>query len=472
MKNETLENNGFPAMFERLKRNIGALRNSSAEKRIIRLEKLKNVIEKNEERICKAVYDDFKKTPAETVLTEIYPVLSEIRLAIRKLRKWMKPVKVAAPVTFFGSQNFVRYESKGVVLIISPWNYPFQLAVGPLVSAIAAGNAVVVKPSEISSATATLIKDLLENVFPPEELVVINGGAKETQRLLDLPFNHVYFTGSPAVGKIIMARAAENLASVTLELGGKSPAIVSADYNIEKAAEKIIWGKLINAGQTCIAPDYVIVHESKVERFIESARKSVEKLYGEIDKLKTNDDYCRIINAAHFNRLKFLYDDAVEKGAKVKFGGEFGDENFVAPTVLTNVSFEMKIMREEIFGPLMPVLTYSNQNEIFEIAEKNPHPLALYVFGSDKKFINEILNGVQSGGAAINDTVVHFANYNLPFGGTGTSGTGNAHGFYGFKTFSHERAVMRQAPFSPLKMMYPPYTEKVKKLIALTKKYF
>ncbi len=464
--------NEFQELFDKLSNNVIRLRNSTATERKEKLRKLLKVIEQNEKKICDAVYSDFSKAPAETKLTEIYPVYSEIKLAIRKLNKWMKPRKVAAPITFFGSKNFIRYESKGVALIISPWNYPFQLAIAPLVSALAAGNAVVVKPSEVSSATADLIYELISKNFPKNEIAVVRGGAKNTQSLLDLPFNHIYFTGSPVIGKIIMSRAAENLTGVTLELGGKSPAIVDENYNLTKAAEKIIWGKLINAGQTCIAPDYVLVNKNSAEKLIEEFSHAIEKFYGSIKNLHKNRDYCRIINDAHFKRLKFLFDDAISKGAKVRIGGVFGNNNFISPTVLTNVSLDMKIMQEEIFGPLLPVLTYENEDEIFTIAKQNPNPLALYVFSERKNFIDKIIENIQSGGATINDTVVHFANYNLPFGGVGTSGSGNAHGFYGFKTFSHERAVMKQARFSPLKLMYPPYTEKARKLIDLTARYF
>ncbi len=462
----------FTTVFGALETNVNNLRNTTPEERTARLKKLKKAIERREKEICDAVYKDFRKAPAETKLTEIYPVLSEIKLAIRKIRKWMKPGKVSAPISFFGSKNYVRYESRGTALIISPWNYPFQLAIGPLVSAIAAGNAVLLKPSEISWNTADFISDFIGEIFPPDEVAVVKGGAKTTQELLALPFDFIYFTGSPAIGKIIMERAAENLAAVTLELGGKSPAIIAPDYDLQRAAEKIMWGKLINAGQTCIAPDYVLVPKSGAEEFIEKAKNAVEKSYGAIDKLYGNPDYPRIINDAHFNRLKFLFDEALEKNAKAEFGGIFGEERFVAPTILSEVNFEMKIMREEIFGPLLPLLVYDNEHQIFEITKQNPDPLAMYVFSDDKSFVNKMLENIQSGGAAINDTVIHFANYNLPFGGVGTSGMGNAHGFYGFRTFSHERAVMKQARFSPLKFMYPPYTEKVKKLIDLTAKYF
>ncbi len=466
------EKNDFPEVFEKLKNNALRLRNSAAKERTEKLKLLQNAVEKREEEICAVINKDFGKAYAETKLTEIYPVLSEIKLAIRKLSKWMKPRKIAAPITFIGSSNYIRYESKGVVLIISPWNYPFQLAIGPLVSAIAAGNAVVIKPSEISSNTAEFIADFIADIFPQDEITTVNGGAKITHELLDLPFDHVYFTGSPRVGKIIMERAAKNLSSVTLELGGKSPAIADKNYNVAAAAEKIMWGKLINAGQTCIAPDYVLVHKSVAEKFFDAAKTAVEKLYGKTEEIQNNSDYCRIINEAHFNRLRFLFDDAVNKGAEIIFGGKFDKGNFISPTVLTNLSFDMEIMNEEIFGPLLPVLTYENEEEIFSVASKNPHPLALYVFSNNKNFTDKILNGIQSGGVAINDTVIHFANYNLPFGGAGTSGMGNAHGFFGFKTFSHERAVMKQGKISPLKLMYPPYTEKVKKLIDLTAKYF
>ncbi len=462
----------FELLFSNLQANVIRLRNSGIKERRDKLTRLKNAIEKNEKQICDAIYSDFKKSPAETKLTEIYPVLREIKIAIKKLPEWMSAEKTKAPITFPLSKNYIRYESKGVVLIISPWNYPFQLAIGPLVSAIAAGNAVIVKPSEISKNTAEFLADFISEIFPENEVSVINGGAKVTQRLLDFPFNHIFFTGGTSIGKIIMSRASEHLTSVTLELGGKSPAIVDADFNLELATEKIIWGKLINAGQTCIAPDYVILPKNKIDEFVAQATLTIEKFYGNFEELENNSDYCRIINDAHFNRLKFLLDDAENKGAEIMLGGKFNNDRHFAPTILTNVNFDMKIMQEEIFGPILPILPYREIEEIPELVHKNEQPLALYIFSSKKNFERKILNEIQSGGVTINDTVVHFANENLPFGGIGKSGIGNAHGFYGFKTFSVERAVMKQSKFSPLKLMYPPYTEKVKKLIDFASKYF
>ncbi len=471
-KDEFLTAEKILGIFQNLKSNEKEIRKQTLAQRKMKLKKLLSAVEKFSPEIEKAIFEDFRKSPAEVRLTEIFMVTTEIKHAIRNLKNWTKPTLVPTPLTLFGSSSKIIYEPKGIVLIISPWNYPFQLAIGPLISAISAGNGVIIKPSEHSPNTSKIIKKMIESVFSPNEIAVIEGDAKISEELLNLPFDHIFFTGSTKIGKIVMEKAAKNLTSVTLELGGKSPVIVDKNYNLKEAAQRIAWGKLINAGQTCIAPDYLIIPSCIEEVFVKQLKENVEKMYGKIGTLQGNGDFCRIINPTHANRLKELLDDAIEKGAKIQFGGKIGEDNFFEPTVLTNVSLDSKIMKEEIFGPILPILNSYSYEEIVEIANKNPKPLALYIFSNDKKFINDLIHDIPSGGTAINDVVVHFVNYNLPFGGINSSGIGSSHGEFGFKTFSHHRSVMKQPKFTSLKMFYPPYSKFVEKMIDLTIRYF
>ncbi len=461
------------AVFKKLKENETNLRKNSVAERKRKLKLLLHAIERNSKKIEQAIYNDFRKSPSEVKLTEIFTVTSEIKHVLRNLNAWAQSVKVPAPFTFFGSSNKIIYQPKGIVLIISPWNYPFQLAVGPLVSAFAAGNGVVIKPSEISPNTSEIIAEIIAEVFESDEVTVIQGGKETAEALLDLPFDHIFYTGSGTVGKIVMRKAANNLAGVTLELGGKSPAVVDKTADIKNAALKIAWGKYINAGQTCIAPDYVLVPKDIEEEFVKSLKSAVTKMYGNFDKIKLNKDYCRIINSRQFLQLKFLVNDAVNKGAEIEYGGEFDEsENFISPTILSSVNLDSEIMKTEIFGPLLPIISYGKIDEVIDIIKRNQYPLSLYIFSKDKKFTDDLINRVPSGGVGINDVVVHFANYNLPFGGIKNSGFGNSHGYFGFKTFSHERAVMKQPKFSTTRLFYPPFTGRVKKMIDLVIKYF
>ena len=460
-------------VFKKLKENEINLRRSNVGERKRKLKSLLNTIEKNSKKIEQAIYKDFKKSSSEVKLTEIFTVTSEIKHVLKNLNSWTQPVKVAAPITLLGSSNKIIYQPKGIVLIISPWNYPFQLAVGPLITAFAAGNGVVIKPSEISPNTSEIIAEIISEVFMPDEVSVVQGGKEIAEALLELPFDHIFYTGSGTVGKIVMKKAAENLAGVTLELGGKSPVVIDKSADIKNAAYKIAWGKFLNAGQTCIAPDYVLVPQAIENEFIDSLKSVIFKMYGNIDEIKSNPDYCRIINSRQFLQLKYLVNDAVKRGDAIECGGKFDEkENFISPTVITSVSLDSEIMKTEIFGPLLPVITYNKMDDVVDIISKNPYPLSLYLFSKDKKFTDDLINRVSSGGVCINDVVVHFANYNLPFGGIKYSGFGNGHGYFGFKTFSHERAVMKQTKFTTTRFFYPPFTERVKKLIDLVIKYF
>jgi len=451
------------------------VKNTSAKERKRKLNALKKVIFEKREAIQQALYNDFRKAPAETDLTEIYPLVSEIRHAAVRVEEWMRPTKVETPLSFFGTSSKVVYEPKGCALIISPWNYPFQLCLIPLVSAVAAGNCAILKPSEYTPHTAAIIRQILKEVFAENEIAVVEGDYTVSEELLRLKFDHIFFTGSPAVGKVVMKAAAEHLASVTLELGGKSPVIVDETANMKASAKRITWGKLLNNGQTCIAPDYLFVHESKYNELLDELKKSVALGYGKTEEeIKQSPDYCRIINSRHHARVKKLVQDAVEKGANVALGGKMDDsENYISPTILTDVPQDAEVLHEEIFGPVLPVMKYRNIQEPLDYINSKEKPLALYVFSKSQKNIDTVLNNTSAGGTCVNETLLHNAQPNLPFGGVNNSGIGNCHGLYGFKAFSHERAVLKQhMPKGSMENMYPPYKGFVLKMIDFTLKYF
>lgn len=440
-----------------------------------RLTKLRSWIKSNREEIRQAMHADFRKPAAEVDTTEILPALDEIRLALDNLDRWTKPKKIDAPITMLGTRSIIMYEPKGVCLIISPWNYPFNLSVGPLVSALAAGNSVIIKPSELTPNTSSLIKRMAEEVFTNNEVAVVEGGTETSQELLKLPFDHIFFTGSPSIGKVVMKAAAENLASVTLELGGKSPTIITPSANAKEAAQRIAVTKFINNGQTCIAPDYVFVHQDKAKDFVHHLKEQIPALFGGGDKnVAQSNDYARIVNEKHFSRLSDLLREAENKGAKVEVGGEldFG-QRFIHPVVLSAVSKESRIMEEEIFGPILPILTYSSLDEVIAYINSKPKPLALYIFGNNNGEINRIKNETSSGSICINDCAIQFLNSNLPFGGVNTSGIGKSHGYFGFLAFSNEKPVMRQRNgLTAFKFFYPPYTPGVQRMINWVLKLF
>lgn len=456
------------ALFQAQRKNRFRVAQQGAAARIEKLKQLRRAVMAHQERIQRALHSDFRKHPGETNLSEIFPVTNEIKHAIANLEEWMKPQKASAPLPLVGSRSYVLPEPKGNALIIAPWNFPFNLTLMPLVSAVAAGNCVILKPSEFTPETTKVVRRVIKDVFKENEVAVVEGGVDVSQALLKLPFNHIFFTGSPRVGKILMKAAAEHLASVTLELGGKSPAIVDQSASLEDAAKKIIWGKFINNGQTCIAPDYVLVHESLASQLVEQMRDQVEEFYGETEKARqTSPSYARIINDDHFKRLKTLLDEATKAGARVPIGGHTeASERYIEPTVLTHVDPESRIMQEEIFGPLLPVLTYSELSEAIHFINQKEKPLALYMFSNNRKATNTVLAYTSAGGTCVNDTVVHYFHSNLPFGGVNNSGIGKSHGEYGFREFSNERAVLEQPfKYSAPQLMYPPYTEEVEKVI-------
>lgn len=441
----------------------------SLKARLASLSRLKAILKRRENDIIGALYADFKKPESEVRLTELFPVYQEISHARRHLRSWMRPHRVHGSLGMIGIAAEVRYQAKGVCLIISPWNYPFNLSFGPLVSALAAGNTAIIKPSELTPTTSALIRDIVEEAFPRDVVAVCEGDAEVSQALLDLPFDHIFFTGSPKVGKIVMAAAAKHLTSVTLELGGKSPTIVDSTANIESAARKIVWGKFSNNGQTCIAPDHVYVSRNQAQALVDALRREIRRVYGQTDsQQKSGPDYCRIVVPRHFERLSALTADATSRGATILEGGARDPtQNYFSPTILGGTTPQMAISQEEIFGPVLPIIEYDDISVVVDAINAGPKPLAIYVFSNDAAVREDIILRTSSGGVCVNNNVIQFLHPNLPFGGVNNSGIGAAHGFYGFKAFSHERAILRDR-FSILRLLFPPYTPTVKKLINLT----
>lgn len=431
---------------------------TSADERIAKLRRIERAILDRRHEIRAAMWEDYRKPPAEVDLSEIYPVVGEARHAARRLRKWLKPRRVRTPLALFGSRSMVVREPRGVVLILSPWNFPFNLTLGPLVSAVAAGNCVILKPSELTPASSACMKRIVADLFEEREVALIEGDASVAQALLRKRFDHIFFTGSPAVGRAVMKAAAEHLTSVTLELGGKSPAIVDASADVADAARKIAWGKFLNCGQVCVAPDYALVHESVRDRFIDELRSALTSLGGA-------EARGILVNERHAARIHGLIDSAVREGARVAIGGG-GDGRHIEPTVLTEVTPDAAVMREEIFGPVLPVVPYRSLHEALAIVEQREHPLVLYVFSRNRKAAHEIVRRTRAGGTSINHTLIHFYQLELPFGGVGGSGMGKSHGFHGFETFTNGRGVLEQRlPFSPIQLLYPPYRGKMQRRV-------
>lgn len=462
-------------VFESQKKHSGKLREEKVEDRIRKLKKIKSWIHENRIAIQEAIYKDFQKPAEEVDITETFVVLTEVNHALKNLKKWMRSVKVSTPINFLGTKSFIQYEPKGVALIISPWNFPFNLCLGPLVSAIAAGNTVILKPSEMTPHTSQLIDGMVRQLFHPSEVAVFLGDMEVSQDLLRLPFDHIFFTGSPSVGKVVMRAAAENLSSITLELGGKSPLIIDESAGIKDAAEKIAWSKFLNSGQTCIAPDYLMVPEKILDPLVQEIRAALTRLYDPLEEGMDHSPYlARIVNRYHFDRVCRLLDDTLQEGGKVVIGGKVNrEENFIEPTVLTNLPNESEMLEEEIFGPLLPIITYKTTQEVVDFINGKPKPLALYIFSRNKKIVNFFLKNISSGTSCINDAVLHFLHINLPFGGVNNSGIGKSHGYYGFLAFSNEKSVLKQRiGYTFLKTLYPPYSAFTKKLINLMLKYF
>jgi aldehyde dehydrogenase (NAD+) len=405
--------------------------------RISSLNKLKETIKTHEKEILEAIYNDLHKTAFDAFATEIGLIYDEINFAVKNLHVWVKPEKVKTAAFIWPAKSYIQKEPYGVALIIAPWNYPFQLMMSPLVGAIAAGNTAILKPSEVSKHTANIIEKIINNTFPQEYLHVIQGDAAQTQALLELPVDYIFFTGSVPVGKVIVQAAARNLTPFTLELGGKSPAIVCPDANLRHAAQKIAWGKFINAGQTCIAPDYVLVHDSLKDDFTAELKKVIIEFYGE--NPAEHQRYCRIINDRHFQRLTGLLHTA-----NIFWGGKTNAaDRYIEPTILYPTQWDAPIMQDEIFGPLLPVIVYSEISDIIRLINERPKPLALYVFSENRLIQKRITEEVAYGGGAINNTIVHVASHYLPFGGVGPSGIGRYHGQASFDAFTHLKSIVK-----------------------------
>jgi len=420
------------------------------------LKKLLQAIQRKENIICEALYKDFKKPKFESVATETAIVIKELKLAIKSLNHWSKPKRVSSSLLNFPSRDYIYPQPYGTVLIIAPWNYPFQLVISPLIGAVAAGNTAVIKPSEHAPHTANVLEEIINSVFQKNHVAIIQGGVAVSQELLYHKWDYVFFTGSVPVGRIVARAIAEHLTPCTLELGGKNPTIVDETAKIKLAAKRIAFGKFINAGQTCIAPDYVLVHEKVKNTFITALKAEIRRFYGNNPKL--SKDFARIINQKQYNRLLSLIDPE-----KVVVGGEMDPEdNYISPTVILNPSLNSKIMQDEIFGPLLPVLVYQSEKDIDLILKKFPSPLSVYIFSSRKRFAEKLIQKYSFGGGTINDTLVHFINDKLPFGGVGNSGLGAYHGKHSFDTFSHKKSITKRATWLDISLRYAPYKNKIK----------
>lgn len=442
-------------LLEKQKAFFNTNQTKSYEFRIEQLKKLKNAIKENEDEFIEALYVDLNKSSVEAFTTEVGFVLSSIDLFIKKLKKWMKPKKVRTPLFMIGSKSYIVAEPLGTVLIIGPYNYPFQLVVEPLIGAIASGNTAIVKPSEYTTATEKLLVKVINSTFDEKYIKVVVGDKEVTSELLTLQFDHIFFTGSTMVGKIVYESAAKKLIPVTLELGGKSPTIVDQTANIKLAARRIVFGKFINAGQTCIAPDYIYVEKSVHDEFIKALTFEIEMQYPDHEKLG------RIVNQRHFLRLKSLINDK-----KVIYGHQLDEKTkYISPTLLDQVTWTDSIMQEEIFGPILPILIYEDLDEVIKTLKTKEKPLALYLFSNSQTVMKKVFNEISFGNGSINDTLMQVANPNLPFGGVGQSGIGAYHSKASFDTFSHLKTYTKKTNLFDVKLAYPPYSKTKEKWI-------
>ena len=424
--------------------------------------RLLSVVQKHEKNIIKALNDDFKKSEFEAVVTETSYVISDLNHTIKNLKSWSRPKTVMPSLLNFPSTDKIYSEPFGKVLVIAPWNYPFMLAMSPLIAAVAAGNQVILKPSELTPNTASIIEVIVVEAFHPMHVEVYHGGAEATQLLLERKWDLIFFTGSVRVGTVVAKAAAENLTPVILELGGKTPCIVGRSANLEIAAKRIVWGKFLNAGQTCLAPDYILADHQIKEKLIAKLIEEIKRAYGDSPEL--SPDFPRIISEGHFDRLINMIDHT-----KVVFGGTSDRETkYISPTIIDEPEMESGIMAGEIFGPLLPVLSFKNESDIENVISKFEKPLSLYVFSEDKSFADRMINKYPFGGGCINDTVIHFSNRRLPFGGVGQSGMGSYHGKSSFDAFSHKKSIVRRPTWLDIPLRYAPYSgklSKVKKLL-------
>lgn len=426
------------------------------------LKTLQKSIIAHESEIFDALKKDLNKSPFEAYETEVGITLQELQYVIKHVRSWAKPKRVKTPLLHFKSTSFILSEPYGVVLIMSPWNYPLQLSIAPLIGSIAAGNCTLIKPSAYSPATSAVIAKIVRECFDEGFVAVIEGGREANQALLKEKFDYIFFTGSVEVGKTVMAAAAENLTPVTLELGGKSPCIVDCNTNLEITARRIVWGKCLNAGQTCVAPDYLLVHKDVKNDLLNSMKKYIAEFYGQHPH--KSEDLPKIINRKHFDRVKELLNCG-----KTVVGGQYDEKTLkISPTILDDVSWDEPVMQEEIFGPVLPVLEFDDLSQVIETVNKRPKPLALYLFTTSKQTEKKILENIPFGGGCINDTIVHLATSYMPFGGVGESGMGGYHGRWSFDTFSHKKSILKKSNLIDIKLRYPPYRDK----LSLLKKMF
>lgn len=445
-------------------------RESTAEQRIARLKSLREAVLAHRDDFYQAFAKDYRKPSAEVDVTELMPVLDEIRHATGRLKQWMKPEKVKPTSLMLTTSAWIEYQPRGRVLIIAPWNYPLNLCFGPLVSALAAGNTAIIKPSEMMPNVSAVMAKIIQETFTPQEVALFEGSLPTAEALLALPFDHIFFTGSPMVGKVVMAAAAKNLTSVTLELGGKSPTIIDQSANLQVAAETLMWGKFLNNGQTCVAPDHIYVHQAVKDAFVAECRKVIHARYGATaGEQKMNPDLTRIVNTRHTQRIANLLNEAVELGAKITVGGQTDIEScYIAPTIVENIPTQAKIMSEEIFGPVLPIISFEHIDTVIAEINANPKPLALYIWSYNEENIEKVVSRTSSGGVCINHCLMQFVHGNLPFGGVNNSGIGNSHGHFGFKAFSHERAVVKASKLMMVRLFFPPYDESRRKVIKMT----
>lgn len=419
--------------------------------------KLRRVLQENESALMTAIYKDFKKSEFDTFTNEFLLLYEDIKEALKKLKKWSKRKRVCTNLVNFPAKSYIIPEPYGVSLIIGAWNYPYQLSLAPVIPAIAAGNTVVLKPSELPAHTSAAMAKMINENFDPEFFTVVEGGVPETQALLKQNFDKIFFTGSVPVGKIVYKAAAENLTPVTLELGGKSPAIITENCNLKMTVKRLIWAKFLNAGQTCIAPDYVVAHESIKADFLAAAKKEIENAHYSFD----NHNYVQIINTANYNRLIDLLDNK-----KIVYGGSHDEAlRYIEPTIMSDITFDDKVMADEIFGPILPVISYTKLDDIIATIKNRPKPLSCYVYTKDKRVKEKVLHEISFGGGCVNDAIMHITNSNLPFGGVGNSGIGTYHGDAGFKAFTHYKSIMEKPTWFELNLKYYPYTKKKLKLV-------
>lgn len=446
---------------------------TTASERIARLKRLKAAVLRHQDDLRAAVHRDFRKAPRETDISEILVFRLEIEHAIGHLRRWMRPRRVATPWILTGTRSEIRYEPRGVVLILAPWNYPIGLMLNPLAAAIAAGNCAILRPSEKTPYTARVLRTVIAEALPEEEAAIVLGGVDTAQALLDLPFDHIFFTGSSRVGQVVMRKAAEHLTSVTLELGGKTPAILDRSADVERAAEAIMWGKFLNAGQTCLAPDYLLLPAGLADPFVAAARRVLDRFLGPHPTLAASPDFCRLVDEPGYRRLTGELDAAVAAGARIALGGERDPATrFLAPTLVAGVTTTMPLMRDELFGPILPLVTTDSLDDAIAVVNARPKPLALYVFARERAAIERVIGGTTAGATVVNDVFLHYGNLNLPFGGVGWSGQGSYHGWHGFRAFSHERAVIEDRGLAISRLFHPPYGKRAQRIIELIGRFF